>query len=90
MSINQIIKGTYNNVLNKESILFEKRIKICKDCKLYKKDGVFGPECNSKLFLNPTTDDISYIPRKGYYKGCGCILRSKTRVIDTQCPLGKW
>lgn len=21
---------------------------------------------------------------------CGCILRSKARVIDTNCPLNKW
>lgn len=86
----QILKGTYNNLLNKEQELFKARMIICKSCKLYKEDGVFGAECNPKLYLNPETDETSFKPKEGYIHGCGCILRSKTRVIDTKCPVGKW
>lgn len=86
----QIIKGTVNNLLSREEILHKKRIVICKECGLYNKDGVFGPECNNKIFLNPITNEISNIPKSGFYKGCSCVLSSATRVIDKKCPVGKW
>ena len=63
---------------------------ICRSCKLYNKDGLFGEECNPKIYLNPETDQISNTPKKGYFHGCGCILRSKTRVKNEKCPLFKW
>jgi len=85
----QILKGTYNNLLNKEQELFKTRMIICKECKLYKADGVFGAECNSKLYLNPKTDETSFKPKEGYVKGCSCILRSKTRSLDSHCPAKK-
>ena len=86
----QIIKGTINNLLSKEESLYKTRILICKDCGLYNKNGAFGPSCNSKIFLNPITNEVSNIPKSGVYKGCGCVLSSATRVIDKKCPIGKW
>lgn len=86
----QIVKGTINNLLNKEDQLYNSRIAICKKCKLYKADGIFGPKCNEKLYLNPNTNETSTVPRSGYYKGCACVLSSAARVIDKKCPLGKW
>lgn len=68
MSIQQIAKGFYNNLLSKEEELYQKRIAICRDCSFIKIDKIFGEQCTS----------------------CGCILRSKCRVIDANCPKGKW
>ena len=86
----QILKGTYNNILNKEEELYKGRISICKSCKLYKIDGIFGPECNPTIYLNPISNEISTKPKEGFINGCGCVLRSKTRVKDAKCPVGKW
>ncbi len=85
-----IVTGTINNLLNREEELFNERIKICRQCKLLRKDSFFGEICNSRLWLNPTTNEISYIPTEGYTKGCGCILSSKTRVKQEVCPARKW
>lgn len=46
--------------------------------------------CNSKLWLNPETGDVSDTVRDGYYKGCGCRLDAKTTLINEKCPAGKW
>ena len=90
MSINQIAKGVYNRILNKEQELFKYRYNICKDCKLFIDDVRFGPICNKYLYLNPKTDETSSEPKKGFSKGCGCILKAKCRVPDAKCPNNKW
>lgn len=46
--------------------------------------------CNRKLYLNPETDDVSLEPKKGYFKGCGCRTKAKTRLLNEKCPAGKW
>ena len=88
--IGNIVKGTLNNLVGNEEELFTERIKICRQCKLLKTDTFFGEMCNNKLYLNPVTDELSYVPQFGYYRGCGCILESKTRVPSERCPLNKW
>lgn len=60
-------------------------MQICYACPLYKK-GI----CNSKLWLNPVTGDVSTKAKDGYKRGCSCILTSKTRVSAAKCPAGKW
>lgn len=90
MSIGQIIEGTINNILNKEEDLFNKRIQICRRCVLHKTDKLFGEICNPGLYVNPKTNQLSKTPKVGFIGGCSCVLRSKTRVIDAQCPLSKW
>jgi hypothetical protein len=87
--MNQIIEGTINNLFNKQESLFNKRIKICEKCKLYIDHPTFGPLCNNRLFINPITDEISNTKKEGFKKGCGCILRSKTRVVNAKCPINK-
>jgi len=89
MSITQIIEGTYKNILNKDQELYNERIKICRKCKLLKDDSTFGEMCNSKLYLNPYTNETSEVPKPNYIKGCGCILASKCRVREAHCPLKK-
>lgn len=89
MSFNQIIEGTINNILNKRNELYNERIKICKECPLVMQ-GMFGEECNPRLWLNPETNKISKKKIDGYVTGCGCLLRSKTRVESAKCPANKW
>ena len=67
MLVQQIAQGFYNNLMNKEDELYQKRIAICRNCNLIRIDKIFGEECSS----------------------CGCILRSKCRVVDAKCPEGK-
>ena len=47
-------------------------------------------ECNSKLWLNPETNDVSREKKDGYVKGCGCRISAKIRVSAERCPAGKW
>lgn len=76
--------------MNKDQALYLERIAVCHKCKLLKKDLIFGEICNSTLFLNPKTNEMSPIPKPDFYHGCGCVLGSKCRVLDEKCPLGKW
>ena len=89
MNVNHIVKGTINNVLNKEQDLYNERIRICKSCKLYISDGIIGPRCNPYLYLNTKTDEISKTQKIGFKRGCGCLINSKARVKESKCPLGK-
>lgn len=90
MSISQIVKGTINNVLNRNEDLYNERIKICKKCPLYKKDKILGEICNPALYINPINDKVSYVSQEGWIKGCGCFLQSKTREKTSVCYAGKW
>lgn len=90
MEINDIASGFYNKLLDKNKSLQKERISICKTCKLYKLDDIFGEMCNKKLYLNPETNEVSKKHKKGFYNGCGCILDAKTRVENSKCPINKW
>jgi hypothetical protein len=89
MSATQIIQGTINNLLNREEELFQTRIAICRQCPLYYHHAVLGFICNSQLYLNLITGETSTVPLPGTRRGCGCVLGSKTRVIDAKCPVDK-
>ena len=89
MNAKDIAKGFFNNLTNREDLLYKERIAICRSCKLLKKDSIFGEICNDNLFLNPNTDEISRENKQGFFSGCGCILRSKTRVPEARCPLNR-
>lgn len=90
MSVGQIISGTLKNLLNRDEELYKTRISICRECKLFKIDKLFGEVCNSEIYLNPKTNEISPIPKTGFAHGCGCVLGSKCRVQEAHCPVGKW
>ena len=90
MSIGQIIEGNVNNLLNKKEELYRKRMKICDECPLLKTDGAFGKVCNSRLYLNPETNETVKTRTPGFFRGCGCLLHAKTRVESAKCPAGKW
>lgn len=87
--ITDIAKGHYNEILNREEVISKKRLQICKNCPILS-DTMFGMMCDSKKYLDPKTNQVSYVAKDGYKKGCGCRLSAKTRVLDAKCPQGKW
>lgn len=88
LPIGQIIKGHVAEALNLNQDIAEARLKICYACPLFL--NKLGGICNNKLWLNPNTGDVSTEKKDGYMRGCGCILKSKTRVSNAHCPIGKW
>ena len=85
-----IIEGHLKELFNKEEDLSILRVTICKSCPLYKIDPLLGEICNSKLYLNPDTNQTSTYPRQGYINGCSCRIQAKSRLISAKCPLNKW
>lgn len=85
-----IIEGHLNELFNKEEELSKSRLTICKTCPLYKIDNILGEICNSRLYLNPDTNQTSTYPRQGYYNGCSCLLNKKSKIIGSKCPVNKW
>lgn len=90
MGLNAILSGHTNELLGLNADLYELRIKICKLCPLYKRSPILGEICNSKLWYNPRTGDVSPCKRDGYKNGCGCRLKAKTTLPNAFCPVGKW
>ena len=88
MEIKNIIQGHINEVFNINEDISKNRLKICYRCPLY--SNKLGGICNSRLWLNRNTGDVSVIMKPGYIKGCGCRLRSKTRLPNAKCPVDKW
>lgn len=89
MSINQIVQGTFNNLLRREEELYKERIQICRNCKLLMETKLFGAICNPNIYLNPITNETSSTAKAGFKNGCGCVLSSKCRVKEVHCPLNK-
>lgn len=86
--IKNIIQGHFNEIIGKNSELSQERLKVCYSCPIYSYD--LGGRCNNKLWLNPNTGDVSTVQKAGYVRGCNCRLNAKTRLINEQCPAGKW
>ncbi len=85
-TVGQIINGTIKNILNQEDALYQERIAICRACPLLKQDSLFGEICNPTLYMN-SKGEVSQTARPGFQHGCGCVLRSKCRVKEAECPL---
>ena len=64
----------------------EERLNICKKCPIYSVDG----RCNSNLWLNPDTNEVSTYARVGFIRGCNCIIQVKARNLYNHCIAGKW
>ena len=88
MEIGQIINGHVNELLNLNDDISKKRLQICKSCPIY--SSQFGGICNSKLWINPVTEDVSVSKYPGYVRGCGCRLKAKTRLPNASCIIDKW
>lgn len=89
MGLTAILDGHTKELLKQNNDLYEQRMTICRKCPLFKVT-VVGPVCNSNLYLNIKTGDVSKTQKDGYKKGCGCRLNAKTRLSYTKCPLNKW
>lgn len=88
MNVLDIINGHVRELANIGEDISKKRLKICYSCPLY--SSKFGGICNSKLWLNVNTGDVSIIEKSGYIRGCGCRLLAKTRLPNAKCPAEKW
>lgn len=88
MGLQTIVHGHINEVLGKNKGLSEERMEICRRCPLYL--DKMGGICNSRLFLNPQTDEVSTSKKLGYIKGCGCRLKAKTALNHSHCVANKW
>lgn len=89
MSVSQIVEGTLKNIFNIDEELSKERLKVCRKCPLYIKDFELGAICNHRLYINEK-DEVSDRPKVGFKKGCGCLLRAKTRVTNAKCIINKW
>lgn len=88
--ISDIINGHVNEALGKNEDIKEKRMKICKECPLYKETPM-GPVCNSRLYISESDKTtVSDRPKIGYRRGCGCILARKTKLPNARCIVLKW
>lgn len=65
----------------------EKRLRICEACPICDTENWI---CNAKLYINPSTDDVSTKPKDGYVKGCGCAILYKYKNKNKHCPANKW
>ena len=88
MEVKNIIQGHINEVFNINEDISKNRLKICYRCPLY--SNKLGGICNSRLWLNRNTGDVSVIMKYGYIKGCGFRLRTKARLPNAKCPVDKW
>ena len=88
MQILDIIQGHKNELFNINEDISRNRLKICYKCPLYSKK--LGGICNSRLWLNVETGDVSTYKKEGYVRGCGCLVNKKTRSSNAVCPANKW
>ena len=88
MNVVDIVTGHTKELLNLGENLSKDRLRICYGCPLY--SNKLGGMCNSKLWLNINTGDVSTTAKPGYERGCGCKLNWKTKAPNAKCPVGKW
>lgn len=88
LPIAQIVEGHVKEALNLDQDISETRLNICRKCPLYSYS--LSGTCNSHMWLNPKTNEVSVTAREGFIHGCGCRLQAKTRVLQAHCPVDKW
>lgn len=70
---------------------YEERIAICKDCliaRISKVDGTI--RCDSTKYLSPDGTKVSYLPKAGWTRGCGCNQSIAASNPNKHCTAGKW
>ena len=65
----------------------KEREECCRKCPIFKPAD---QTCNSRMWLNPNTDEVSVVQKAGYIRGCGCKMPFKWRNMGTHCIAGKW
>lgn len=88
VNVRQVVKGHVNEILGREQLLSEDRMKICKACPLF--SDSFGGLCDSKKCWNTSENKLVYGPGEKIICGCGCRLEAKTRLKRSHCVLNKW
>lgn len=88
MGVKNIINGHLNELFNINEDISKNRLNICYRCPLY--STKFGGICNSRLWLNVNTGDVSITKKPGYINGCSCKLLQKTKNPSSKCPANKW
>lgn len=63
----------------------EERLKICQRCPIYT-----NGRCNSNLWINPDTNEVSSTSKPGYVRGCNCLISIKAKNKNNHCVAGKW
>lgn len=86
--VRNMVEGYTNLALGRNEGMSDMRMKVCRRCPLFKDTA--GGICNPRLWLNPETDEVKTVKAPGFYKGCGCVLVSKTRAAAAHCPAKKW
>lgn len=66
----------------------DERLAICDRCPIYTPRD--GGRCNSNLWINPDTNEVSATAKIGYVRGCNCIISVKARNPHNHCVAGKW
>ena len=63
-----------------QELSIEDRLKICNICPIYN-----NGRCNSNLWLNPDTNEVSTYAKMGYIRGCNCYISVKARNPHNHC-----
>lgn len=86
--IEKFLDEDVNAILGLDKDYAKIRQKICEECPIFSEshNGV----CNSKLWIQPGTDNINFQKTPGFVQGCGCILKFKWSDPMAKCVAGKW
>ena len=68
----------------------EKRLKVCQSCPLFKKQYDGNHRCDGHKWMNPVTKETSYLPKKGWIRGCSCLIELKVKQLSAKCVAGLW
>ena len=63
----------------------DERMKICRECPIY-----HNGRCNSNLWLNHDTNEVSTFAKPKFIRGCNCVISIKARNLINHCVAGKW
>jgi len=88
--VNRVLVAHFNELTGKNKDIGKERMEICNRCPLLTDSSIWGPICNSSLFLNKETMDTSEEAKPGYIRGCGCRLNAKTKDLKSHCPTKQW
>ena len=76
-----------NRKRNMKEFSINERMAICNRCPIYNPNE---NRCNSRLWINPDTDEVSTIAKSGFVRGCGCAMKYKVSNPSNHCVAGKW
>jgi hypothetical protein len=89
---NEIANGHFNELRSKiglgnenDEYIFSIREQICNQCPLKN-----GNSCDTQKWINPSTFEVSNMPKDDYIRGCGCRLSAKQKSKQSLCPAGFW